>query len=69
MIKIAQKISGLFFSLAFLSIISRILVGLFDINYLIILTFLFIVYNIFIKIDQSLESKSFFAFRVIYRFR
>lgn len=69
MIKYAQKINGLLFSVAFLSIISKLIVFLFSVDYLLILGLLLIAYNICIKIDYSLDSRSFFAFRVLYRFQ
>lgn len=69
MIETIQKINGLLFSTAVLSLFSKILSNFFDIHYFLVFIASLLLYLVLIKIDYSIDSKSFFAFRLKYRFQ
>lgn len=69
MIKLIQKTNGLILSTAVLSFFLKILSHFFNFHFLLALVFSLSLYLFLIKIDYSLDSKSFFAFRLKYRFQ
>ncbi len=65
--KVFQKISGYFLLVTVASLVSKITTQLFDISYPVPFVLLLILLCLFLKVENSLDSESPFAFRVIQR--